>query len=179
MTMTDATTQPKRQPKRDRDRMVIDDVVTPNSLATHLGMTRQNVARLTSEAVLVQRSDGCYDQTASRLKYIRHLRETHRHTPRSQADAEHVKAKTEMLQLKLMEKRRELVRQTDVDALIDGIAGTVLTALSSMPAQCAPAGDLATRRRLERWVFETRAEIAKTCEANADKAGQPPLDRQE
>jgi hypothetical protein len=28
-----------------------------------------------------------------------------------------------MLQLRLMEKRRELVRRTDVDAPIDGIAG--------------------------------------------------------
>ena len=29
-----------------------------------------------------------------------------------------------MLQLRLMEKRRELVRRTDVDELIDGVAGT-------------------------------------------------------
>ena len=30
--------------KRDKVRMVADDIVTANSLATHLGMTRQNVA---------------------------------------------------------------------------------------------------------------------------------------
>ena len=40
----------------------------------------------------------------------------------------HVKAKTEMLQLKLMEKRRALVCQSDVDALIDEIVGVTLTA---------------------------------------------------
>ena len=40
-----------------------------------------------------------------------------------------------MLQLRLMEKKRELVRRDDVDALIDGIAGVTLTVLSSMPAQ--------------------------------------------
>jgi hypothetical protein len=34
-----------------------------------------------------------------------------------------------------MEKRRELVRRADVDALIDDIAGVTLTALSSMPAR--------------------------------------------
>ena len=62
--------------------------MSPNSLATHLGCTRQNIAGLTAEAIIEQRSDGCYDQTASRLKYIKHLREQHRHTPRSQADAE-------------------------------------------------------------------------------------------
>jgi hypothetical protein len=36
-------------------------------------ISRQNVARLTAEAVIEQWSDGCYDQTASRLKYIKHL----------------------------------------------------------------------------------------------------------
>ena len=41
------------------------------------------------------------------------------------------KVKTEMLQLQLMETKRELVRRADVDALIDGIAGVTLTALSS------------------------------------------------
>ena len=63
-----------------------------------------------------------------------------------------------MLQLRLMEKKRELVRRADVDALIDGIAGVTLTALSSLPARCAPRGDLATRRSIERVVFEVRTE---------------------
>ena len=54
-------------------------------------------------------------------------------------------SKTEMLQLKLAEKRGELVRQSDVDALIDELVGVTLTAMSSMPARCAPRGDLATR----------------------------------
>jgi len=39
---------------------------------------------------------------------------------RAEAAAGHVKVKTEMLQLRLMEKRKELVRRADVDALIDG-----------------------------------------------------------
>jgi hypothetical protein len=86
---------------------VADDVVTPNSLATHLGMTRQNVARLTAEAVIEQRSDGCYDQTACRLRYIKHLRDEHRRSPRTQADTDHVKVKTEMLQLRLMDDKVE------------------------------------------------------------------------
>src|SRR6478609_8478589 len=68
--MTELVAQDRApKPNRDKVRMVADDVVTANSLATHLGMTRQNVARLTAEAVIEQRSDGCYDQTASRLKY--------------------------------------------------------------------------------------------------------------
>ena len=93
-----------------------------------------------------------------------------------EADADHVKVKTEMLQLRLMEKRRELVRRADVDALIDGIAGVTLTALSSLPARCAPRGDLAIRRSIERVVFEVRTEIANVCQQMADKCGEPPLE---
>jgi len=77
---------------------------------------------------------------------------------------------------RLMEKKRELVRQAGVDALIDGIVGVTLTHLSSMPARCAPRGDLAIRRSIERVVFEVRTEIAKLCQQMADKNGEPPLD---
>jgi hypothetical protein len=95
-----------------------------------------------------------------------------RQSPRTKADADHVKVKTEILQLWLMEKKCELVRRADVDALIDGIAGVTLTALSSLPARCAPRGDLATRRAIERVVFEVRTEIAAICQQMADKNGE-------
>ena len=84
-----------------------------------------------------------------------------------------------MLQLRLMEKKRELVRRDDVDALIDDIAGVTLTALSSLPARCAPRGDLAIRRNIERVVFEVRTEIANVCLQMADKCGEPPPDEQD
>ena len=175
--MTEVVTQngaTKRKPKRDKVRMVADDVVTPNSLATHLGMSRQNVARLTAEAVIEQRSDGHYDQTASRLKYIKHLREHHRHTPRSQADTDHLRAKTEMLQLRMMEKKKELVRQDDVDELIDQIAGTVLTHLSGMAARCSR--DMQVRRNIDAVVMQIRREISEACSKAADERNEPPLD---
>ena len=104
------------------------------------------------------------------------MRREHRRSPPTEADADHVKVKTELLQLRLMEKRRELVRRADVDALIDGIAGVTLTALSSLPARCAPRGDLAIRRSIERVVFEVRTEIANVCQQKADENGEPPLD---
>ena len=95
---------------------------------------------------------------------------------RAEADAAHIAVKTEILQLRLMEKKRELVRRADVEALIDGIAGVTLTALSSLPARCAPRGDLTIRRSIERVVFEVRTEIANVCQQMADKCGEPPLD---
>jgi len=72
-----------------------------------------------------------------------------------------------------------LVRQSDVDELIDQIAGVTLAALSSLPARCAPRGDLATRRSIERVVFEVRTEIANVCQQMADNNGEPPLEQQQ
>ena len=177
MLTQDRATKPKRsRVVPDAKRLVPDDVVTANGLATHLGMTRQNVARLTAEAVIEQRSDGGYDLTASRLKYIKHLRGEHRRSPRSEADAAHVKVKTEMLQLRLMEKRNALVKREDVDALVDAMAGTVLTHLSGMSARCSR--DLVVRRNIDAVVMQIRRELSEACSKMADQNREPPLDEQ-
>jgi hypothetical protein len=51
--------------------------------------------------------------------------------------------------------------------------------VSCRPPCRAPRGDLATRRAIERVVFEVRTEIAKVCQEMADKCGEPPLDKQD
>ena len=58
------------------------------------------------------------------------------------------------------------MQQDEVNELIDDMMGVVLTALSSMPARCAPPGDLATRRNIERVVFEVRTEIANIAQGD-------------
>jgi hypothetical protein len=149
--------------------------VTATQLGRHLDLSRQRVQQLVDEHVIARLPSGRFDQDDSRVRYLRWLREPERRSVRTQADAEHVKAKTEMLQLKLAEKHGELVRQSDVDALIDDLVGVTLTAMSSMPARCAPRGDLATRRCIEQVIFEVRTEIANIAQRKADEAGEPPL----
>jgi hypothetical protein len=174
MTMTELVTS-DRAAKRDKVRMVADDIATANSLATHLGCTRQNIARLTAEAIIEQRSDGHYDQTASRLRYIKHLRMPR--SSRGEADAAHVRAKAEMLQIRIMERQRKLVLREDANALIDEICGVVLTHVSGMAARCSR--DMAVRRAIDRVVYEVRTELAQVCTRMADERGEPPLDQQD
>jgi len=50
----------------------------------------------------------------------------------------HAEAKTQLLRIRIEQKQRKLVRRAHVDALIDGICGVTSTALSSLPARCAP-----------------------------------------
>lgn len=164
-----------RTPKRDRVRLVADDIVTANSLATHLGCTRQNIARLTAEAIIEQRSDGCYDQTASRLRYIKHMRMPR--SSRAEADAAHVRAKAQILQIKIMQQQRKLVLREDANALIDEMCGVVLTHLSGMAARCSR--DMVIRREIDRVVYEVRRELAQVCLKMADERGEPPLNEQD
>jgi hypothetical protein len=149
--------------------------VSASALALHLDCSRTYISKLEAEGVIQRQGDG-FPLDQSRVAYLRYLRRERQQSPRTEADADHLKVKTELLQLRLMEKRRELVRRDEVDALIDGIAGVTLTALSSLLARCAPRGDLAIRRSIERVVFEVRSEIAKVCQQMADKCGEPPLD---
>jgi len=151
--------------------------VSASALALHLDCSRTYLAKLEGEGI-IQRQRGGFPLDQSRVEYLRYLRRERRQSPRMEADAAHVAVKTEMLQLRLMEKKHELVRRVDVDALIDGICGVTLTALSSMPARCAPRGDLAIRRSIEQGVFEVRTEIANVCQQMADKCGEPPLNEQ-
>jgi hypothetical protein len=153
--------------------------VSASALALHLDCSRSYIGKLEAEGLLHRApGGGGFDIDAARVAYLRYLRRERQQSPRSEADAAHVAAKTELLQIKIEEKQRTLVRRADVDALIDGIAGVTLTALSSLPARCAPRGDLAIRRSIERVVFEVRTEIANVCQEMADKCGEPPLDEQ-
>ena len=96
--------------------------VSASALALHLDCSRTYIGKLEAEGVIQRQGDG-FPLDQSRVAYLRYLRRERQQSPRSEADAAHVAVKTEMLQLRLMEKKRELVRRADVDELIDGIAG--------------------------------------------------------
>ena len=58
------------------------------------------------------------------------------------------------------------------EAMIDAMAGLMLTKLSGWPARIAGA-DLALRRRAEALLRELRTEIAEACTKLADEQGEP------
>jgi hypothetical protein len=119
---------------------------TVSASVQHLDCSRAYIGKLEAEGVIQRQGDG-FPLDRSRFAYLRYLRRERHQSPRSEADADHLKVKTEMLQLRLMEKRRKLVQRDDVDALIDQIAGTVLTHLSGMRTVLARHRGQAQHRR--------------------------------
>ena len=78
--------------------------------------------------------------------------------------------------MRLMKKKRELVRVDEVNELIDGICGVVLTHLSGMVTRCS--NDLTVRRKIDAVVYQVRKEIANACLDEAEKCTEPPLNKQ-
>src|SRR3954470_819871 len=80
--------------------------VSASALAQHLDCSRTYIGKLEADGVIQKQGDGfALDQ--SRVAYLRYLRRERRQSSRAEADAAHVAVKTEMLQLRLMEKKRE------------------------------------------------------------------------
>ena len=125
---------------------------------------------------MIERQGDSFPLDHSRVAYLRYLRRERRQSPRSEADAEHAKAKAALLRLRIAEKQRELVPRADFDAVIDEIAAVVLTHLSGMAARCS--NDLMVRRKIDAVMYEVRKELAKVALEMAEKCGEPPLSEQ-
>jgi hypothetical protein len=177
MTDLPADDHPKG-PRRRQDATAGGPVlVSAPALGLHLDLTGERIRQLAEDGIIERRPDGKFDQDDSRRRYLRWLHDPARRTVRSEAAADHLKAKTEMLQIKLAEKRRDLVRRDEANALLDMAVGITLTHLSAWPARIA-GPNLELRRRAEALLIELRRDIANACDRLGDERGEPPLDQQ-
>jgi hypothetical protein len=146
--------------------------VSASALALHLDCSRAYIGKLEAEGVIQRQGDG-FPLDQSRVAYLQYLRRERRQSPRSEADAEHAKAKAALLRLRIAEKQRELVPRADFDAVIDGICRG-----RSHASERHGGADLMVRRKIDA-MNEVRKEIAKVALEMADKYGEPPLAEQE
>src|SRR3954466_12659077 len=102
-----------RPPVASRPRSRKPATVSASALALHLDCSRAYIGELEAEGVIQRQGDG-FPLDQNRVAYLRYLRRERQASPRTEADAAHIAAKTEMLQLRLMERRRELVRRDEV-----------------------------------------------------------------
>jgi len=127
--------------------------VSASALALHLDCSRAYIGMLEAGGV-IQRQGSGFPLDQSRVAYLRYLRRERRQSPRTEAGSAHTKAKTELLQIRIEERKRTLVRRDAVDELIDQIAGTVLKNLSGLSARCSR--DLTVRRSIDQIVDQVR-----------------------
>ena len=142
-------------------------------MAHHLCFERAYLATLVSQGVLKQRPDGKFDLDANRRAYIEFLREARKRSPKSEADSAFTQAKAELLQIRIAEKKRQLMLTSEVDEMIDEIHGLFMTALSSLPAKIG-GRDLGERRKVEKAIYDMRVELSAAALARANERGEPP-----
>ena len=103
---------------------------------------------------------------------MRWLRAPERRIQRSKVDADFIKAKTELIAIRVREKKRELMPTEEAIADMERLIGIVLTEMSSMPALIG-GSDLQLRRKVEKAVFDTRVKLANIFNKIADETKAP------
>ena len=97
MTLMTETVAPVAKPiPRPRSGKPVN--ISASALAQHLDCSRTYIAKLETEGV-IQRQGDSFQLDQCRVAYLRFLRRERQQSPRAAADADHVKVKTEMLQL--------------------------------------------------------------------------------
>ena len=144
--------------------------VSASALAQHLDCSRTYIGKLEAEGVL-ERKGGGYPLDQSRVSYLRYLRREHRRSPRSEADTAFTAAKAELIRIRIQEKQRSLIPADKAASRMEQMIGLFLTGLSGFGAKCGR--DLATRRAIDKAVFDLRVQIAEAANKLADEAGEP------
>jgi hypothetical protein len=150
--------------------------VSASALALHLDCSRSYIGKLEVEGVLHRAPDGSgFPLDQNRVAYLRFLRRERKQSPRSEADAEFQKTKTELMRIAIAEKKKVLIPFDEAVAFLDELTGLFLTHLSGFAARCG-GQDLVVRRAIDKAVYEMRVEIAGAARKLADQYGKSPLD---
>jgi hypothetical protein len=89
----------------------------------------------------------------------------------SAAATEFAAAKAELIRIRIVEKKRDLIPVDEATSNMEQLVGLFLTGLSGLSAWCG-GRDLAVRRAIDKAVYRMRVEITKL----AGQRGEPPLD---
>ena len=122
---------PMSRPKQPR----VEGSVLATHLAQHLDMSRQRIQQLVDENVIERLPSGRFDQDECRVRYLRWLRDPERRSARSQADADFIKAKTELIAIRVREKKRELIEFEEAKAVTKAIVQGVSSGQRSSQAR--------------------------------------------
>jgi hypothetical protein len=82
--------------------------VSTSALALHLDCSRTYIGKLEAEGVIQRQGDG-FPLDQSRVAYLRYLRRERRQSPRSEADADFQRAKSELIRIRIAEKKKTLI----------------------------------------------------------------------
>jgi len=165
-------------PARSKQHQVAGVIVGAKQLARHLDLTHPRIHQLAEELHVLERlPNGKFNLDDSRVRYIRWLRDTERRTAKSKVDSDFVRAKTELIAIRVREKQRNLMETAEAIEMAEKLIGTMLTAMSGMAPRVARLvegnSSLVIRREVDRIIYDTRVSLANQFNEFADWAKEP------
>lgn len=132
----------------------------PSAQAAKLIMvTEQWLRQLVKKGYITPAGRGRYNLVNVVQGYIKFLKDEERRTSKSAADSRVRDARASEIEMKIAEKKRELIPLEDAIGAMDYLVGVVNDGLNSIPASVTR--DLELRRSLENTVHQTQERIAK------------------
>ena len=157
--MAETVTVDRRSVAKPVSRARKPATVSASALAQHLDCSRTYIGKLEAEGVIQRQGDG-FPLDQSRVAYLRYLRRERRQSPRSEAEIAFVAAKAELIQLRVQERKGELVSAEDAGYRMERLTGSSLTGLASFPAMIG-GRDLVQRCAVEKAVYNLRMNISE------------------
>lgn len=151
--------------------------MVPAAQAAKLIMvTPQWLRQLSAQGYIPVADKGHYPLVAVVQGYVKFLKDDERRTSKSASVSRMQEAKTAEIEMRLAEKRRELMPIEDAQAAIDVIIGKVRDEFSGLPARVTR--DMTLRRSLEAETNASLNRITNAVDASASfiaKGGELPM----
>lgn len=152
------------------------DLITIEVAARLLMLTPQRVNQLVSAGYIQRPKRGFTTIVSAVQGYIRFLKDEDRKNTKSHAASEAVKARADEINLRIAERRRDLIPQEDANLALDIVVGEVNKQFTGLPARITR--DLRLRREIEAKLNEAKGKIAEALAAGrvVAETGRDPTD---
>lgn len=135
------------------------DLITVEVAARLLMLSGERIRQLSKAGYIPMPVRGKTTIVGAVQGYIRFLKDDARKNTKSEAASRAVDARAEEIQLKIAERKRELIPREDAILAMDLVVGEVNKVLTSLPARITR--DVALRREIEAKLNEGKGKIAE------------------
>lgn len=141
-------------------------VITADQACKLLMLSNERIRQLVKSGYIQQESRGKYNLVGVVQGYIRFLKDEERRTTRVSSESRVRDARAQEIELRMAEKRRELVPLEDATAAFDLVVGKVKEEFSGLPARTTR--DIPLRRKIEEEINGSLGRVAESLRASAE-----------
>lgn len=140
--------------------------ITIGQVARLCMISEERVRQLVKAGYIPKAARGVYPLVGAVQGYIRSLKDDQKSTTKTAGDSRVRDARAQEIEIRIAEKRRELVPLEDATAAQDKIIATVVAELTGLPARVTR--DVPTRKLIEKELDAARNRMAASLRSSAE-----------